>query len=435
MVASSYVSWGRFPLKSQQGVDLRWADDPLPQASSYLPQGLARSYGDSCMNADGVVVSTRTLNRFISFDPATGLICCEAGVTLKDILAVAEPQGWFLAATPGTQYVTVGGAIANDVHGKNHHVTGSFGCHVRRLVLRRSDGGLICCSAEENADWFAATIGGLGMTGLIVEAELQLMRVPQSAVDVETIKYANLREFYQLSQASLADFDYTVAWLDCLATGHQLGRGHFMRANHAVATQPRPAAPNRTLSMPVQSPVSLVNQLSLRTFNTLYYHRIRRRRSIATVHYEPFFYPLDRIQHWNRMYGPRGFLQYQCVIPPASAEAAIADLLTCIARSGAGSFLVVLKEFGSIRSPGLMSFPRQGTTLALDFPWRGDATLKLFEAMDAIVRAADGALYPAKDARMRADDFQKWYPAWETVEQMRDPAISSSFWRRVTEQA
>jgi len=432
-MTSPYISWGRYPYQQQQGTDLHWIPDGLPEQGPYLVQGNARSYGDSCMLQGGTVLSTRFMRRFMAFDPESGVLRCEAGVTLGDILTVAEPQGWFLPVTPGTKFATVGGAIGNDVHGKNHHVEGTFGRHLLRFELMRSDGSRRICSLTENSDWFRATIGGLGLTGLITWAEIQLKRVPNSSVNVENIKYRNLTEFFRLSEESEQDFEYTVAWVDCLASGENLGRGHFSRANHARPVQPRANRSGLTLNMPLDPPVSLVNSLSLKAFNWLYYHRQLEPVSCQTVHFDPFFYPLDHVHNWNRMYGPNGFLQYQCVIPMEHAESAIRELLERIGQANYGSFLAVLKVFGDVESPGLMSFPRPGTTLALDFPYKGHQTMALFDQLDDVIVQAGGALYPAKDAHMKAQHFKLFYPNAEQLEPFRDPQITSSFWQRVME--
>lgn len=425
-------SWGRYPLTRQETTRLGFRDEPLPVSAglSLLPHGMGRSYGDSCLNDGGRLLLTRGLDRFIAFDSANGRLRCEAGVTLAEIIAFALPRGWFLAVTPGTKFVTVGGAIANDVHGKNHHRAGSFGNHVRAFELLRSDGSRRLCSASENADWFAATIGGLGLTGLITWAEIQLRAVSSPELEVETLRFGHVREFFELSRASETSHEYTVAWIDCLAKGARLGRGLFLRANHAVDGELRSERlqPPR-LSLPFTPPFSQINRLSLGAFNALYYRLGWPGQ--RQQHYGSYFYPLDGIGHWNRLYGPRGFFQYQCVVRD---EAAIIELLEAIAASGRGSFLVVLKAFGDVRSPGLLSFPRPGYTLALDFPNRGADTARLFEKLDAIVGAAGGAIYPAKDARMPAWMFKAGFPNWQRLEQMRDPAFSSSFWRRVIAQ-
>lgn len=398
-----------------------------------LPYGNGRSYGDSCLNDNGLLLAMRGLDRFIDFDPASGVLRCEAGVLLAEILALAVPQGWFLPVTPGTRFVTIGGAIANDVHGKNHHRAGTFGRHVRRFELLRSDGVRRLCTPDDNADWFGATIGGLGLTGVIVWAELALKRIASPMIDLETIRFDRLQEFFELSRASDRDYEYTVAWIDCLARGRSLGRGLFMRANHAPALRYNGTAkPARRRHMPVTPPVSLVNRATLRPFNSLYFHRQRGRHRRTVAHYEGFFYPLDAILAWNRMYGASGFMQYQCVVPPAAGEDATREILARIAASGTGSFLSVLKLFGDIASPGWLSFPRPGVTLALDFPNRGAPTLRLLDALDEVVATAGGAVYPAKDARMSAHSFQCYFPDWQRLLPYVDPRFSSSLWRRVT---
>jgi FAD/FMN-containing dehydrogenase len=393
-----------------------------------LPYGNGRSYGDVCLNDGGTLLRTRGLDRFISFDAASGSLRCEGGVLFSEILDFAVPRGWFLPVTPGTRYVTVGGAIANDVHGKNHHRAGTFGEHVRCFELLRSDGSRRLCSAVENADLFAATIGGLGLTGIITWAEFALLRVPGASMQTETLSFAGLAEFFSLSQQSEAGHDYTVAWIDCAGSGRSFGRGLFSRANHAASS----TRERRTmrLSVPFTPPFALINGLTLRAFNAAYFHFSRRGR--ALVPYGPYFYPLDAIGEWNRIYGPRGFLQYQCVVPPAAAHDAIAELLRRIAASRSGSFLAVLKVFGDRPPAGLLSFARAGTTLALDFPNRGAATLELLERLDDIVAAAGGAVYPAKDARLSGERFRRYFPQWEALQAHVDPRFSSGFWRRVT---
>lgn len=405
---------------------------PVPEGQTMLPFGNGRSYGDSCLNPGGTLLSTRYLDHFMAFDPATGVLRCEAGVLLADILRVAVPQHWFLPVTPGTRFVTVGGAIANDVHGKNHLSHGTFGRHVRTLVLRRSDGTLLQCSPTENADWFAATIGGLGLTGLVLWAEIQLRPIASPWVAETTERFGNLDEFFALCRG--ADDEYTVAWIDCAGGTRRVGRGLFTRAHHAESGA-EPAGQHRTASrsMPFTPPLSLVNRISVTAFNTMHFHRASRTPASRLEHCETFFYPLDHILQWHRMYGPKGFFQYQCVIPPEDAPRVLQTLLTEIGRSRAASFLGVLKQFGPLVSPGLLSFPRPGFTLALDFPNAGHAVHALFERLDAIVIGAGGRLYPAKDGRMSGACFRAGFPQWEALAPYLDPAFSSGFWRRVTD--
>jgi len=437
MGGMSYPSWGRYPLVEQTAAKIRWRHQPLPLEAfpeqSCLPRGNGRSYGDVCLNAGGVLLDARPLDHFIAFDRSTGVLRCEAGVLLSEILEFAVPRGWFPPVTPGTQFVTLGGAIANDVHGKNHHRGGNIGNHILRLELLRSDGRRILCSPEENAEWFRATIAGLGLTGLITWAEIRLKPVQNPFIRQETIRLRNIDAFFEVATESDRDWEYTVAWVDCIARGKDLGRGIYFRGEHAKempAHFPRPGG--LPLAVPFVPPVSLVNRWSLRAFNQAYYRRQRAERKSELVHYRPFFYPLDSVAEWNRIYGPRGFLQYQCVLPGEQGRDGIREILDRIAASGLGSFLAVLKLFGDVPGRGLLSFPRPGVTLALDFPNRGDQTLKLLAQLDEVTLAAGGAVYPAKDASMSADAFQRYYPQWAELAPFIDPRFSSSFWRRVT---
>ena len=426
-------SWGRWPRHEQRLIALTNRFCELPDFEPMLPFGNGRSYGDVCLNDGGTLLLTRGLDRFIGFDPVAGVLECEAGVLLSDIIKLTLPHGWFPPVTPGTALVTVGGAIANDVHGKNHHRVGSFGHHVVEFELQRSDGLTLHCSPDCNREWFCATIGGLGLTGLIRKARLQLRRVPGVWIAGDSQRFANLNAFFELVESSDAEYEYTVAWLDCASTGSKLGRGIFMRGNHVQhdAAAPRQRPP-RTLH--VTPPLSPVNAFSVRLFNELYFRRPAAQAPAARWHYQPFLFPLDSLLDWNRIYGARGFYQYQCVLPGAVVDeaAALQEMLRRIGASGLGSFLAVLKKFGDLASLGLLSFPRPGVTLALDFPNRGEATLRLLEDLDSITRAAGGAVYPAKDARMSAPSFQQYFPRWQQLRPFIDPKFSSSFWRRVS---
>ena len=434
MAAQIVSSWGNVLPVEHAVFQLRSRHDVFPDISeveSVLPYGNGRSYGDSCLNVGAAVLSTRSLDHFISFDPQSGVLACESGVLLADILRLVVPQGWFVPVSPGTWFVTVGGAIANDVHGKNHHVAGTFTRHVRRFELLRSDGTRRICAPEENAEWFAATAGGLGLTGAITWAEIQLRRIGGPLMDVETIRYGNLDQFMQLSAESDGLFEYIVAWVDCQGRGKHLGRGVLQRANHSDAPLTAAPRPSRRLSVPFTPPFSFVNPASLRIMNTALYRGQFANRRRRIERFESFFYPLDNILQWNRLYGPRGFYQYQCVIPSEPAQEATRALLRTIGLSGQGSFLAVLKLFGDVSSPGMLSFPRAGLTLAIDFPNRGTQLQQLFRELDAIVRANGGRLYPAKDGRMPGDLFRSGYPRWREFSNYIDPRCSSTFWRRV----
>lgn len=431
------LPWNRLPRVAPDQVRrLGNRRQPLPNEAPrpLLAHGNGRSYGDVCLTDRGTLLLTRGLDRFIAFDSHSGVIRCEAGVTLDEILSLIVPQGWFLPSTPGTRHVTLGGAVANDVHGKNHHVAGSFGHHVRGLELLRSSGERIECGPESRDAWFRATVGGLGLTGLITWVELQLLPIQNPWMWVESRRFDNLEAFWELNRAAEAEWPYTVAWIDCLAKGAARGRGVLLAGRHAPPQPDQsrlPAFRERSRGIPFDPPISLVNAASLRAFNTFYYRRPVKPQG-GLVHYVPYFYPLDAIEGWNRIYGRHGFYQYQCVLPPTAAQAATAALLDAITRSGQGSFLAVLKTFGNKPSLGMLSFPRPGTTLALDFPNRGDMTHRLFRDLDTIVSDAGGALYPAKDARMPASLFQSGFPEWESFSEFIDPAFSSRFWQRVS---
>jgi len=434
-------SWGNTLRAEHALIDIDSRFDPfptVPEAIPVLPFGNGRSYGDCCLNPGGALVRMRRLDRFIRFDRGRGILECEAGVLLEDILRLTVPAGWFLHVTPGTSNVTVGGAIANDVHGKNHHRAGTFGCHVRRLTLLRSDRGRLECSATRNADLFSATIGGLGLTGLILCAEIALRPIPGRWLDVETVPFRGVDEFLQLSAESDRTHEYTVAWVDCGAGGRRLGRGILQRANHAPwgSRHARPPGRRRKLlEIPFVPPVSAVNPSTARAFSVLYYHRQRVRAGRRILPYESFFYPLDGLGSWNRLYGPNGFHQYQCVLPGSAARDSLQALLEEISRSRVGTFLSVLKGFGERQSPGLLSFPQPGVTLAVDFPASPVKTATLLARCDGIVAAAGGRLYPAKDARMPSALYRAGYPRWREFAAFIDARCSSAFWRRVTEPA
>jgi len=424
-------SWGRLSNDQHHVMalnDLINAKNQIPlHASEFgLPYGMGRSYGDVGLNPDGLLWLTSGLNHFIAFDENTGLLSCESGVLLRDIQRLFIPRGWILPVTPGTQMVTVGGAIANDIHGKNHHAYGSFGDHVKYIKMMRTDGQVIEFGPNLNPEWFAATVGGLGLTGVILQAQIQLKPTSGPWLDTETIPYTNLAEFFELADSSEQDWEHTVSWIDCLSGG---GKGIFMRAN--PSTSMKTVMAKKTKKMPFTPPISLVNQFSLKPFNFAYYNLQKYRSGKGVAHYEPFFYPLDKLLEWNRMYGPKGFFQYQSVIPREVGYDATKAMLHEIEKANAGSFLAVLKTFGNRQSIGMLSFPQPGVTLALDFPNHGDRTLKLFERLDSIVEEAKGRIYPAKDARMPRELFEAGYPQLQAFQQYRDPNISSALSRRL----
>ncbi len=408
---------------------------PLPSdGGTLLAHGLGRSYGDSCVNDTQWILPCAGFNNFISFDAATGTLRAEAGVSLATILDVFVPRGWFLPVTPGTKFVTLGGAIANDIHGKNHHVAGTFGRHVPQFGLLRSSGEHLTCSSTENSALYAATIGGMGLTGVITWVELKLHPIRSPYLNTRTTKFRNLDEFFDISQESDAEFEYSVSWVDCTSEGNNLGRGLFMAGNFSERSRSKAPA-ELAIPFPCQAPSYLLNSFFIRSFNTLYYNKQISRVVEGLTHYNPFFYPLDAILNWNRMYGARGFFQYQFVVPFEQDRGIIKEIFARITRSKRASFLAVLKTFGDIPSPGLMSFPRKGVTLALDFPNDGEPTLRLMNELDKVVMDAGGNIYPAKDARMPSYVFRASHPRLHEFIPHIDPRFSSSLWRRVMETA
>lgn len=437
---TSFESWGRYPKLDANVVPLNWACEfPLrpPPATRMLAVGAGRSYGDVCLLDHGTLLRTRGpglnggMDRLLDFDAQTGILCCEAGTTLGEILDFAVPRGFFLPVSPGTKFVTVGGAIANDIHGKNHHIAGTFGRHVPRFELVRSDGTRLICSAAQHADLYAATIGGIGLTGLITWAELKLRPIVSRRLQYIGIKFSEIEEFVELSAAH-AKTEYTVSWLDCIGTGRHFGRGIFMAGEHDATPGPLKRSKPSRMALPFDFPEFVLNRRSIGLFNTLYYNKQRGKIKSALVDYEPFFYPLDKLQHWNRMYGKSGLLQFQCVLPWEPDHRGIIEMLKAITRSGLASFLAVLKVFGDMPSPGMMSFPKPGITLALDFPIRHEASFDLVERLAAITLEHLGRMYPAKDATMTAAQFQAFYPQWKKFAAFVDPAFDSAFWQRVT---
>jgi FAD/FMN-containing dehydrogenase len=413
------------------------AAEIVARSPSVLAYGCGRSYGDAPLNPDGRLVDCKGLDRIIDFDRQTGVLTCEAGVLLADILLVfCQPDtdngGWFLPVVPGTRFVTVGGAIANDVHGKNQHRLGTFGRHVLAFELARSDGTRRICSQSENPELFTATIGGIGLTGLILKATIQLQRVQGLAVEAEDIRFGNLGEFFALVAESDAHWDYTAAWIDSLATGRSLGRGIFSRARRVPGRGAEPPARQPRMTLPLTPPISLIRPFTVRAFNAVYWRKSGfRSRSSDIGSYEHVLFPLDAVKGWNRVYGPNGFFQFQCVVPPPAAHDAVAELLGLTAHSAQGSFITGLKTFGDIPSPGLMSFPMTGTSLALDIPNRGAVTRRFLAQLEHVVMQAGGRIYPAKDAAMSAASLHQGYPQVSKFIEHIDPNFSSALARRL----
>lgn len=401
----------------------------LVKTARVLASGSGRSYGDLALLTGGRIISTVGLNKLISFDAQTGILECEAGVLLRDIQSIFVQGGWMLAVTPGTSYVSVGGAIAGDVHGKDHHFAGTFGEHVLSLSLIRSSGEILECSEQSNPQLFRATIGGLGLTGLIASARIQLKRVAGPFLDTELITYGSLGEFFDISQETEnSTWQASVSWFDCSTA--KAGRGAFNRGVPSDrGFEPKPSG--LELSVPFPLPISLVNKLSLDLFNSAYFALQKRSAGKSVQHYTDFYYPLDSVGNWNRIYGPSGFLQYQSVVPMDNAEAVTEEMLSLIKKSGQGSFLAVLKTFADRKPAGLLSFARHGVTLALDFPNRGEKTDDLFAKLDRVVLEAGGTLNPTKDAKMSREMFSTGYPMLQEFLKHRDPAFVSDFSLRV----
>jgi len=411
--------WGKYPVVDAEMHTPSSNKDFSALFSTTKPsgmtlRGLGRSYGDSSLGQH--MVSSRRLNHFLEFDAATGRLHCEAGVPLSDILSVFVPKGWFLPVTPGTQFVTVGGAIASDVHGKNHHVAGCFCEHVAHLDILLDAERIIRCSPHEHPDLFHATCGGMGLTGMIISAAIQLKPIKSAFIDQATFKAKNLEESLNLFETH-ASAPYSVAWIDCISGGQSLGRSLLMTGNHA-ADGPLTLSTKNRIGIPFNMPSELLNRHSIRAFNTLYYHRIRKNAVRSRVHYEPFFYPLDSIDDWNRMYGKNGFTQYQFAIPKTAGRKALAAILKTIVASGKGSFLAVLKAFGK-ENANLLSFPMEGYTLALDFKIEPDM-FPLLDRLDAMVLEDGGRIYLTKDARMSPATFRIGYRAWEKFQGVRE---------------
>ena len=414
-------SWGMVSVEAEVAeptdrVDLAYAFKNFPA----LPHGAGRSYGDVALS--NKLFLTGKLNRFIEFDERTGLLTAEAGMQLGEIQHLFVDRGWLLPVTPGTQYVTLGGAVANDVHGKNHHAAGTFGEHVKAITLITSDGRVQKLSS---GPLFRATIGGLGLTGLIATVTIALKRVPGHWIDSETKPFKNLDEFYRLSESNRSE--YSVAWIDCTAKN---GRGLFTSGDHSNSN--KPAKPIGKLNFPFTPPVSLINAFTLPILNSAYYLLGRLTAGRKTIHFEPFFYPLDAITNWNRAYGPNGFLQHQCVLPENTAKRALKEILTEIRKAKSGSLLAVLKTTAARKTPGMLTFPLKGVTLALDFT-NTEKNRALLKRLDEIVLNAGGRINPSKDATQSRPLFAAGYLNLSEFLNYRDPKLTSKFIERLIE--
>jgi FAD/FMN-containing dehydrogenase len=415
------TGWGRFPRIDTEIVTMRSPEEGraiVLDRPSLITRGNGRAYGDAALNAR-CTLSTLRSNRILALDTVAGLITCEAGLLLSDLLEVIVPRGFFPPVTPGTRFVTIGGMVACDVHGKNHHTAGSFSRHVESLMLLTADGALRRCSRSENAILFDATCGGMGLTGTIVEVTFRLLPIQTARIRQETRKCADLDETIAACENS-GGWTYSVAWIDCLARGDRLGRGVMMRGEHArpgECSDDALAVPrHRMRRVPVDLPHWSLNRFSVSAFNALYYGRAKS--GLDFPDYETFFYPLDAVLGWNRIYGAAGLVQYQCVLPYRASRDGIRSILERVAAAGRASFLAVLKLFGPGES-GYLSFPMEGFTLTLDFP-ADTAVFSLMLQLDAIVADHGGRLYLAKDARGSAEMMRRGYPRLGDFMAVRD---------------
>jgi len=443
-VVSLLSGWGRYPAAEcriyrpdfrREAVELL-ANGP---ERSFAPRGLGRSYGDAAINAGAGVLLSARLNRFIAFDPGTGVLECEAGASLASIIETYLPRGWFLPVTPGTRHVTIGGAIAADVHGKNHHHAGTFSRFVLDLRLATSDGEILRCSPGENSETFWATVGGAGLTGFILSARIRLQKVETAWVLADFRRVGDLQEAMARLTETDPNYEYSVAWIDCLAPRRSRGRSLLLQANAARAADlprgivPLPLPGPERFRTPVALPSFVLNTFSVSLFNAMYY-RLHPTGERRLVDYGRYFYPLDSIRNWNRLYGRRGFVQYQVVFPLDSSQAGLSSLLERLSRSGYGCFLGVLKRFGQA-GPAPLSFPFPGYTLALDLPVR-PGLVEFLRETDQLLLDFGGRIYFAKDATSTAEGFARMYPRLEEFRQARskvDPGdrLSSSLGRRL----
>lgn len=407
------ANWGNYPVMETEEKSFSFTEqlnEALSNADEVIARGNGRCYGDASLAKN--TISTLKYDKILSFDTEKGILECQSGLTLDKILEVIVPKGWFLPVTPGTKFITVGGAIASDVHGKNHHVDGCFSHHVLEMDVLLGSGETITCSAEKNSDLFWATCGGMGLTGIITRAKFDLKKIETSYIKQKQIKAQNLEEIIQLFE-EYKHYTYSVAWIDCLKKGKHFGRSILMLGEHAKVEDldekkkkdPLQLPKKKQITFPFTLPSFVLNQFTVKAFNFLFYGKNLKREINNVVSYEPFFYPLDAILHWNRGYGKKGFVQYQFVLPLESKQGLI-DILHKISDKGIGSFLAVLKVFG--KQDDLISFPREGYTLALDIPIR-KGLFEFLDELDKIVLSYGGRLYLSKDARMKSEIFWKGY--------------------------
>ncbi|MEM9833363.1 MAG: FAD-binding oxidoreductase [Bacteroidota bacterium] len=406
---TTVANWSNYPSKESELT--YWRGESIDD-TPWIARGMGRCYGDASLSDH--ILSTIKHNHILDFNPEIGEICCQSGITLNDLLEVFVHKGWFLPVTPGTKFITVGGALASDVHGKNHHVAGCFGDHVSHCSLILPNGQRIDCSPTKNSEIFHATRGGMGLTGMIDTVTFRLKKIESSYIKQRQIKAKNLGEVLELFN-EYQSHTYSMAWIDCLKGGKNFGRSIMMMGEHAPLNEltdqqrknPLCGKSGLNINMPINLPSFVLSNFSVRAFNFLYYNKNFKKEIENTIHYDPFFYPLDSILHWNRMYGKKGFVQYQFVLPLNSSEAGLRKVMNRIQQKGWGSFLTVLKLFG--KQDSLISFPMEGYTLALDFPMT-KGLFTFLDELDQLVLELGGRVYLSKDARMKAETFRKSYP-------------------------
>lgn len=428
--------WGRYPRADcavTRPRDVSAVKDAIAAlVGDLIARGNGRAYGDSALNSD-TTIDMCGLDRILAFDPQTGQVVAESGVLLADLIEIFLPRGWFPAVTPGTKFVSVGGAIASDVHGKNHHKHGSFGAFVDWIDILDADGEVRRASRVDNSELFAWTVGGMGLTGVILRAAFRLTTVETGWIRQRITPAANLATAMALFEQA-QDATYSVGWIDCLATGKDMGRSLVMVGEHATLddlgakerADPWVQKSKGKKAVPIDFPGFALNSLSVRAFNTLYYAKGKRQSGCTLIDYDSYFYPLDAILEWNRIYGRKGFAQFQCVIPLESSRAGLQALLGAIARSGQGSFLAVLKRMGAQDSR--FSFPMEGYTLALDFPMRTD-TPALFAELEAIAIDHGGRFYLAKDSLLTPERLRQSDPRIAAFTQMREQSGAAARFR------
>ena len=423
------ISWGNLPVKKKiEKIDFNHRIFQNKK-NKLLTYGNGRSYGDVCQN--NFLINLESLDKFIEIDQETNTLTCSANLTLKEILKEIIPLGYFLPVVPGTQNVTIGGAIANDIHGKNHHTAGSFGNYVKEMELLRSDIGKIICDNSNHSSLFYSTIGGLGLTGIILSVKIELKKISSKKIRSISKTFKSFEEYVSLNKEIENKFEYCVGWVDLLNIRKKQFRGIILAGNHLEEDNDEISVKNNLeFNFPLVPSFSLVNKLSLYFLNYFYFYT-GKRKSEKITNYKGFFFPLDIVNYWNKAYGKKGFFQYQFVVPNENANNFFREFVNELKNCNETPALTVLKSFGPVPSLGTISFPREGVTMAIDFPNKGIGTLNFMRALDDIVIKNNGALYPAKDARMSKNTFIKSFPNHNKFKENIDPKMTSFFWERV----